>query len=205
MVTAIVLAAGLSSRMGQSKPLLPWGSQTLIEHIVWMLRRCSVGEILVVTGHNAAAVEERLARLPVRAVFNPGYARGEMLSSVQAGLQAASASADAALIALGDQPPVEPAIVERLIDARYCSQATLVVPSYERRRGHPLLLAREHWPAVLALAEGQSLRDFFRNASPAICYVEVDTPDVLRDMDSPADYQRELAHYLSRQHAHIER
>jgi len=193
-----MLAAGFSTRMGRSKPLLPFGKQTVVEHIVSVLAECPVGEILVITGHDREAVERRLAGWPVRAVFNPDYATGEMLSSIQAGLRSAAAEAGAALIVLGDQPALERSVVEEIVAAYRSGQGSLVAPSFQMRRGHPLIVGRKHWEAILALGTGQTLRDFFRGVGQAVHHVVVNTPTVLRDMDTPADYERELAEHLSR-------
>lgn len=198
MITAIVAAAGLSTRMGQSKPLLPFGERTVIEHIVTILQKCPVDETLVITGHEREAVEQRLAKWPVRAVFNPHYTSGEMLPSIQIGLAAAATAAQAALIILGDQPGLEQSVVEEVIDAYYNGQGAVIVPSYQMRRGHPLLIDRKHWAEIQALKESQTLRDFFKGVNVIIHHVEVTTPTVLRDMDTPTDYRRELADYLSR-------
>jgi len=196
VIAAVVLAAGLSTRMGQAKPLLPWGKRTVVEHILSVLMECPVDEILVITGHEREAVERRLAPGPVRAVFNPHYARGEMLSSIQVGLR--STAADVALIVLGDQPALERSAVEMIVAAYQAGRGDIVIPSYQMRRGHPLLIDRKHWNEILALHEGQTLRDFFRGLGDMICHVEVTTPSVLQDMDTPADYQRELADHLRR-------
>ena len=195
MIAAVVLAAGLSTRMGQAKPLLPWGKRTVVEHILSVLMECPVDEILVITGHEREAVERRLAPGPVRAVFNPHYATGEMLSSIQVGLR--STTADVALIVLGDQPALERSAVEMIVAAYQAGRGDIVIPSYQRRRGHPLLIGRRHWADILALSDGQTLREFFRSVGREIHHVEAATPVVLRDMDTPADYERELTEYLS--------
>lgn len=182
--------------MGQAKPLLPWGERTVIAHILSVLLECPVDEILVITGHEREAVERHLVPGPVRAVPNPHYAAGEMLSSIQAGLR--STTADAALIVLGDQPALERSVVEAIIAAYREGRGDIVIPSYQMRRGHPLLIGRRHWAEILALGEGQILRAFFRGVGREIHHVEVTTPSVLRDMDTPADYERELTDYLSR-------
>lgn len=184
--------------MGRSKPLLPFGEQTVVEHIVSVLRECPIDAILVVTGYESETVERRLAGWPVQTVFNHRYATGEMLSSIQAGLGAAPDQAGAALIALGDQPALERSVVEKIVAAHRDGQGTIIAPSYQMRRGHPLLIGRKHWGEILALREGQTLRDFFREAGGAIHHVEVDTSSVLRDMDTPADYRRELADHVRR-------
>lgn len=174
--------------------MLPFGERAVIEHILSVLRECPVDEVLVVTGYEREALERRLSGWPARAVFNPRYTTGEMLSSVQAGLR--STQAEAALMVLGDQPALERAVVEQVVAAYEHGHRGVVIPSYHMRRGHPMLIGREHWPAILALREGQTLRDFFREAGGAIHHVEVSTASVLRDMDTPAEYQRELADYL---------
>ncbi|MCW5854374.1 MAG: nucleotidyltransferase family protein [Anaerolineae bacterium] len=196
-ITAIILAAGLSSRMGRPKPLLPFGERLVIERILTALHQCPVAETVVVVGHAHGLVEQRLQGWPnTRAAFNPDYATGEMLSSLQTGLQAVSPTADAALVALVDQPRLEPGVVASLVEAYQAGQGGVIVPSYQMRRGHPMLIDRRHWPAILSLVEGQSLRDFMRAAAASIYHVTVDTPSILRDMDTPTDYERELADYL---------
>jgi len=198
MIASIVLSAGLSSRMGQSKPLLPFGERTVIEHIISVLQECPVEEILIVSGHQYKAVEHCLSGWPARLVFNPDYATGEMLSSIQIGLQTASPDVDAALIVLGDQPALERAVVDKIIATYREGRGSIVIPSYQMRRGHPFLIDRKHWKGILALGSEQTLRDFLLGVGREIHHVEVMTPSVLQDMDTPADYQRELAEHLSR-------
>lgn len=197
-VTAIVLAAGLSTRMGgRLKPLLPLGDITVIEHILSTLAACPIDEIIVVTGHQRRAIEQHLAGRPARTVFNPDYAAGEMLSSIQLGLRSASENSDAALIVLGDQPALESSVVDAVI-AAYCNgRGNVIIPSFQMRRGHPILIARTHWKRIVEL-EGKTLRDFMRDVNAQICHVPVDSPGILRDMDTPDEYAREVADYLSR-------
>lgn len=197
-VVALVLAAGLSTRMGRSKPLLPFGDQTVIEHILAVLSRCDVDETFVVVGHEHQALRTRLHVHNGHLIFNPDYAVGEMLSSLQAGLKAAqTAGADAALVALGDQPSVEPDVVAQVISAYQQGLGGVIIPSYQMRRGHPIIIDRRFWPEILALGDGQTLRDFMRAANNVIYHVTVDTPSILRDMDTPDDYKRELSAFLS--------
>ncbi|MGQ0605058.1 MAG: nucleotidyltransferase family protein [Anaerolineales bacterium] len=196
MITAIVLAAGLSTRMGRAKPLLPWGKVRVIEHLVTVLHDCPIHEIVVITGHEHEAVSRCLAGWPVQVTFNPDYAIGEMLSSLQVGLKTAATEAEAALIALGDQPVLERTVVEELVGVYRSGQAQIVVPSYNMRRGHPLLIGRSYWDEIVALGAGQTLRDFLRSVGNVIHHVTLNTPSVLQDMDTPDDYQRELGKYV---------
>ncbi|MBI5302227.1 MAG: nucleotidyltransferase family protein [Chloroflexi bacterium] len=198
-VAAIVLAAGLGTRMGgQPKPLLPFGDRTIIEHILSILDDCDLAESVIVTGHYHQAIEECLSGMPITLAFNPDYANGEMLNSLQVGLQAVSEMPDAALILLGDQPALEPAVVQAVVAAYEDGLGSIVMPSFQMRRGHPLLIERKHWDAILGLRAGQTLRDFMRAVNAEIYHVEVNTSSILRDMDTPDEYQRELAEYINR-------
>ncbi len=193
MISAVVLAAGLSTRMGRLKQLLPYGEHTVIEQVVSVLLASPVDEVLVVTGHERAAVESALARWSVRTVFNPHYAEGEMLSSVQVGLRSTSAESQAALLAVGDMPAIEEDVVARLVRAyRTKGDEAVYIPSYRMRAGHPVLVPRPYWPAILALPAEANLRSVLRAEETPVQWVVVNTPSVLRDMDTPGDYEREL-------------
>jgi molybdenum cofactor cytidylyltransferase len=193
VISAIVLAAGLSTRMGRAKQLLPYGEHTVIEQIVSVLLASPVDEVLAVTGHERGAVETALAKWPVRTVFNPEYAKGEMLSSVQAGLRAVAAESQAALLAVGDMPAIEEDVVAQLIQAyRVAGENRVYIPSYQMRAGHPVLVPRPYWKAILSTPKDDNLRSVLRAKNTHVHWVVVDTASVLRDIDTPADYQREL-------------
>ena len=191
MITAIVPAAGLSTRMGGAlpKPLLPWGASTVIETVVSTLLAAGIDDVIVVTGHRREAIEAALAGHAVRCVHNPAYASGEMLSSIQAGLAAAHPASAGALLALADQPQMQLAVVQQVLGAFDDSGGqALVIPSYAMRRGHPIVLPRWLWPEVLALPAGDTLRTVIQRHAAAIRYVEVDTASVLADLDTPEQY-----------------
>jgi molybdenum cofactor cytidylyltransferase len=193
MISAVILAAGLSTRMGRLKLLLPYGGHTVVEQIASVLLASPVDEVLAVTGYQRTAVEATLAKWPVQTVFNPHYAHGEMLSSVQAGLRAVSADSRAALLVVGDMPAIEEDVVTQLVQAyRTAGDNFVYIPSYQMRAGHPVLVPRLYWPPILALPAGDSLRSVLQAESTRVRWVVVDTPSVLRDMDAPADYEREL-------------
>ncbi len=198
-VTAIVLAAGRSTRMGRPKQTLPWGGgRALVSQIVHQLRAGEVDDVVVVTGSHREEVEAALSADEVspRLVFNPDFENSEMARSLQLGLQAAPAGCLAALVALGDQPQIEPAVVRAVIQRWRETQAPVVAPVYQQRRGHPLLFDRSAWSGVLALSPKANPREFLeaagRTESPfGIDYVEVTTDSILRDIDTPEDYARE--------------
>ncbi len=189
-VGAVVLAAGLSTRMGQPKVLLPWEHGTILEHILHQLMQARLRELVVVTGNRAEAVELAARRCGVPAVFNPHYAQGEMLSSLQTGLRSLPNNVAAALIVLGDQPRLQPHVVSALLAAYAEGRGEIIAPSFQHRRGHPLLVSRRFWPELLALTDGAP-RDVINRHAGQIHYVNVETDSVLHDVDTPVEYDEE--------------
>lgn len=190
MISAIILAAGRSKRMGEPKMLLPWGKLTVIEQVVTTFINAGTEEVVVVTGGAREQVETALEPYPVRSVHNPHYATEEMLASLQCGLKTLSDNAEAALVGLGDQPQVQESTI-RLVSESYLEKKTgLVVPSFEMRRGHPWLVARRLWNELLALRSPSSPRSFLNQHAQEIHYVQVNTVSILADLDTPDDYKK---------------
>lgn len=189
-VAAVVLAAGLSRRMGAPKMVLPWGNTTVIAQVTRVLRAAGAGRVIVVTGGAREQVEAALRGEPVHCVFNPDFESGDMARSLQVGLTALPESFRAALVALGDQPQIEAWVARRVLETYLDTRAPLVAPSYAMHRGHPWLIDRRLWPEVQALGAGQMLRDVFGRHRQEIHYIPVDTPSVLQDLDTPEDYRR---------------
>jgi molybdenum cofactor cytidylyltransferase len=189
---AVVLAAGRSSRMGAPKVLLPWSNgQSIVEHIVAQLIRSRIDHINVVTGFYADDVKERVKPMGAKAVHNRQHKTGEMLSSIKAGLRAMPDNVSAALIVLGDQPRIEAKVIYELLRAYAEVQGDLIIPSFEMRRGHPILLGRRFWQEVLALPRSGSMKSVINKYQDEIVYINVDTDSILRDVDTPADYEQE--------------
>jgi molybdenum cofactor cytidylyltransferase len=190
MISAIILAAGQSKRMGQPKMLLPWGKTTVIEHVIMTFLRAGIEDVIVVTGGAREQIEKAISQYPIRKIHNNDYAAGEMLSSIQCALRAMPGQAQAALIGLGDQPQVEEKNVRLICEEFRDSQSGLVVPSFRMRRGHPWLVTRPLWDEILELKPPESPRDFLNRHADDIHYVNVDTQTVLADLDTPEDYQK---------------
>ncbi|MBI3163595.1 MAG: nucleotidyltransferase family protein [Chloroflexi bacterium] len=189
MITAIILAAGRSTRMREPKMLMPWGESTVLQTVIATVKSAGIDDILVVTGGARERVESLLGE-SVRAVFNEMYESGEMLSSIQAGLRTVKAEAQAALIFLGDQPQVKDRTVRSVCDEFLKNKPPIVVPSYQMQRGHPWLITRSLWSEILEMKPPQSPRDFLNRHADKISYVTVDTPSIVEDLDTPEDYRR---------------
>lgn len=192
-ISAILLAAGLSSRMGQPKLLLPWGKTTVLGQVVSTFAAAGLEDLVVVTGAAHEQIEGVVTELsnnfPVRAVYNSGYAEGEMLSSIQVGLAAQNSHILAALICLGDQPQLIEETVRGICSAFIRTKAPLVIPSFQNRRGHPWLAARPLWSSLLALPASTTAREFLNTYTGQVEYVIADRT-ILQDLDTPADYAR---------------
>jgi len=191
MIQAVILAAGKSERMGSPKPLLPWGKRTLIEATIDGIARSLANKILVVLGAAREVIEPVIAKYHVGRVFNPDFGRG-MLSSIQRGLGAVSRDARAVLFFLGDQPPPDPAMINRLIRAYDNTGKGIVLPVHGGRRGHPVLIDLKYRNAIRALDPGIGLRQLMRDHPEDVLEVRTRSPRVLHDIDTPEDYERAL-------------
>ncbi|MEO6435084.1 MAG: nucleotidyltransferase family protein [Tepidisphaeraceae bacterium] len=196
-IAAVVLAAGLSRRMGRFKPLLPIGDKPLLARVIdSLIGAGAIGPIVVVTGHAAAQVDSILKIYSVRAVHNPAYATGGMLSSVQTGLTSLRGEADAVFIVLGDQPMVRPDTIAALASAWRSAGAghrpRVVLPIHAGKHGHPILLSADGIDEVLALPPDHTLKNYTNRHSERTLEVEVDDPAVHDDLDTPDDYAAAL-------------
>jgi molybdenum cofactor cytidylyltransferase len=192
MIHAVVLAAGLSSRMGSQKVVLPYGGSTVVGHIADELLAGAVDSVLVVVGHEAERVREALGDRRVTVVENPDYRAG-MLSSVRCGLRALPDGCEAVLLALGDQPAVTSELVDEMIRSHTATGKGIVVPVCDGKRGHPLLFSIRYRDEVLSRFDDVGLRGLL-GAHPGDVF-ELTTPNsaILSDMDRPEDYERALA------------
>ncbi len=191
IIGAVVLAAGMSRRMGQPKQLLPWGKTTVIGQVVNVLQAAQVAQIVVVTGKSREQVEQTLKNTSAQCVFNPRYETSEMLTSLKVGISRLHDEVQAVLVVLGDQPQIQVSVVQGLIEQYRLGKGVLIVPSYQMRRGHPWLVDRSLWQEILQMDdERESMRNFLNHHAQDIVYYLVDTPSILTDMDTPEDYQQ---------------
>jgi molybdenum cofactor cytidylyltransferase len=188
MIAAIILAAGESSRMGQHKLLLPLLGKALLVHVVDNTLAAGVENVVVVVGYHADDVRALLANYPVRLVENPDYAQGQS-TSVRAGISALAPQTDAAIILLGDQPLVTPALLRDLIETWQHTGKPIVAPFYQGQRGNPVLFARSLFAELLAVTGDQGGREVLQQHAGEIASVVVDDADAAQDLDTWQEYQ----------------
>jgi molybdenum cofactor cytidylyltransferase len=187
-VAAVVLAAGLSTRMApKNKLLLPDATgRAMIARVVDNLLASTARPVLVVTGHAAAAVRAALAGREVVFIDAPDHALG-LSASLRAGIAALPAEVAAALVCLGDMPLVGAALLDRLIAAHNpAAGRAVVVPTYRGQRGNPVLWDRAFFAALCALTGDRGARGLLAGLAGQVAEIEADDDAVLRDFDTAA-------------------
>jgi molybdenum cofactor cytidylyltransferase len=147
----------------------------------------SLDEVVVVLGARADDVRSALDSQPVRFVVNARFADGQG-TSLAAGIASLEGEVDAAVVLLGDQPHVDPAVIDRIVEARRRTSASIVMAQYGEERGHPVLFGREHFQALKALDGDQGGRDIIRHHTSGVMTVPAESPDVPADIDTEADW-----------------
>jgi molybdenum cofactor cytidylyltransferase len=188
MISAIVLAAGQSLRMGQQKMLMPWGQTCVIDQVISTLLEAGLNQINIVTGKSKDELKDVLKKYKIDYFFNKDFANGEMLVSVQVGLRGMKKESEAALIVLGDQPQLESRIVRLIIERYMENHHRIIVPSYKMHRGHPWLVDNSYWQEILGLKPLLTMHSFLNMHSEEIDYIVVNTPSVIQDLDTQRDY-----------------
>ena len=186
-ISAIVLAAGESTRMGRLKALIPWQGKTLIEYQVESLYTSGVSEVVLVVGHLGDEVAAQVvSNTDVVVVTNPEYRQGKA-GSVKAGLRCVSTSADGILVLAVDQPrPVS--VLELIIDSHLASKSLITCPVYDGHRGHPMIFSSLLKPELEAITEeGQGLRQVVDRYETDTNNLDVVDPVVRLDLNSPDD------------------
>lgn len=194
MIVAVVLAAGESSRMGRPKALLPIEGIRFIEKIVSSFQSTKVGKILVVLGHNAEEMRQKIADLPVLIVVNNEYKKGQLSSLVAAirDIQSRQSSAelDGILVHLVDHPYVNPILVDVMIDRFYESKKLIVVPRYHGRRGHPVIFSRSLFSELLTAALDQGAKTVVHAHQKDTLEIDTEDEGVTIDIDTPEEYRQ---------------
>lgn len=188
MLSAILLAAGESKRMGELKQLMPLGKSTLLEQAIDNLLNSSVDETIVVLGHRAEEIIEIIAGSPVKIMLNPDYRQG-MSTSIIAGLTLVDPQSQAVMLALGDQPLVASRTINQLIDAFNSHDKGIAVPTHRGRRGHPIIFGIKYKAELMGLKGDIGGREIIRQHPDDVLEVTVDSESVISDIDTRDDYQ----------------
>ena len=188
-VAAVILAAGASTRFGQPKQLLDWGSVPLLAHVADVALTAGLAPVVVVLGCQAEAARAALGARPVQAVMNWRWQEG-LSTSVQVGLAALPPETEAAIFLQCDQPLITPDLLRALVARLEETGTSIVYPTHAGRRGTPTLFARRLFPELAAVSGDEGGRDLVTRYKEDVATVEVADPDVLADVDTPADYER---------------
>jgi molybdenum cofactor cytidylyltransferase len=188
MISAILLAAGQSKRMGELKQLMPFGQSTIVGQAVDNLLNSAVDEVIVVVGYMAEDVTKAIDAKPVKLVINPDYEHG-MSTSIIAGLKSVHSKTQGVVLALGDQPLVNSQTINRLIEEFYNHDKGIAVPTYQGRRGHPIIFAITYKEQLLRLSGDVGGRQIIEDHPEDVLEVAVDSESIIADFDTTDDYQ----------------
>lgn len=196
-ISAVLLAAGASRRMGTLKALLPWGGQPLIRHQTAALQEAGVDEVVVVLGHRADELRPHIGAgtvaCPVRCTVNPEYAQGKT-TSIRAGLRSLADRPEGAILLLNVDQPRSGAAIRQVLEAHDHGARTLItIPTCHGRGGHPIVLSRALLPELLAMDEAtQGLRAVRARHRDDARRVALDLPELLWDINTPGQYREAL-------------
>ena len=190
-LVGIILAAGLSSRMGAFKPLLEIGGKSMAHRVVELMQSAGADLVVVVTGHRHEELETHLAGRGVRFIHNPDYASTQQLDSLKLGLAALPGDCERVLVTPADIPLAKLETVERLLAA----EGDFIRPRFGERTGHPVVLLAELIPFLLRYDGPGGLKGAVNQSGCVVRNVDVDDPGVLMDNDTPDDFQRTLARF----------
>lgn len=192
-VGAVLLAAGLGQRMGRSKALLPWQGLPLIIYQIRNLRRAGLRPILVVLGHRASELGPLVDNeYGATMLLNPFYQKGKT-TSLKTGLRALNTdTTDSALILNVDQPRTQETI-ETIIEHHRRNDSLITIPTHNHKRGHPVVVSLKLMSDLMAVTEArQGLKAFMREHRSQIRPIEMETDEILLDINTPEDYQSAL-------------
>jgi molybdenum cofactor cytidylyltransferase len=190
MISAILLAAGESRRMGSAKALLPYQGQTFIARICNAFLTAGVDELIVVLGARADELRHALpTHHKLRSVVNSRYSLGQ-LSSLMVGIGALSSESEATLVNLVDHPLVEVGTIKALMASFRTAPLPILIASYQGKRGHPVLFSNQVYGEILAAPLDQGAKVVVRKDPTRVREIPLEDPGILADIDTPEDYAR---------------
>ena len=189
MISAILLGAGKSERMGVDKLSLSWGTETILERCFKTLLRSEVKELVLVLSARNKGVKDLFQEQRVKIVINPHSQKG-MSTSIRKGLQAICSESDGILIALGDQPLLKTRTINALIRAFDRGKERIVVPSFRGRAGHPVIFHKSYKEELMNLKGDVGGRSIIERHPEDVGVVAVKSVGVVKDFDTWQDYEK---------------
>ena len=191
MISAILLGAGASKRMGVDKLALTWRRETILEHCFKTLLRSEVEELVVVLSGRNKGVKNLFQGAKARIVLNP-HSRKGMSSSIRRGLRAICPESDGILIALGDQPFLKTRTIDALIRVFDREKDRIIVPSFQGRTGHPVIFHKAYKEELMNLKGDVGGRSIIERHREDVRVVRVRSIGVVKDVDTWQDYEKGL-------------
>jgi molybdenum cofactor cytidylyltransferase len=187
----IILAAGESKRMGFPKMLLTFNGKTMIENVIGNVKGSEIDNIMVVLGADREALFKLVRKTFVKHCYNDNFKEG-MLSSVKCGFKNLPLDFEAVLIFQGDQPFIPVKVINMVIEGYRISGKGIVIPAYDKKRGHPLLIDRKYRDEIDKLDIREGLRSLAHKFSDDVMEVETNDPGILKDFDTFEEYKKEI-------------
>jgi molybdenum cofactor cytidylyltransferase len=187
-IAAVILAAGMSTRMGSVKQLLPWKNDTMLGSTIDLYTKSEVDKIIVVVGYCAAEIIKTLKDKPVKWVINEEYETG-MASSLRAGIKALQEEERICLIGLGDTPLLQVSTIKDIIKTHRKYGNKVVAPYYRGKKGHPILITSELYAELLNVQGDVGARTVINAQYDEVYPLEVDDEGVIIDLDTPESYR----------------
>jgi molybdenum cofactor cytidylyltransferase len=176
--------------MGKTKQLLPWGASSVLGQTLANLQNSMVTDVVVVAGHDEEAVSAVAKERGVETITNPDYATGEMISSLQMAIRQLPDNRSAILVVLADQPMIEPKTIDQILVTYWQGKRGIVAPTYRGKRGNPVLIDRKFMEELLTLPADAAPRSLLERHPESLALLEVNTPTILQDIDTPEQYGR---------------
>ncbi len=187
-VSAVLLAAGSSMRMGRSKQLLPLNNKPLIRHCLDTIVASQIGDVVVVLGADRAGIEKAIEDYRIKKVFNPDPS-SDMAESLRIGLRRTDESSSGCLVCLSDHPMVLSRTIRTLIALHSKNPGRIIIPVYHGKKGHPTLFPM---PVVKEVFKGHTLRDVIQRFADSVELVPVEDKGIIFDIDTMEDYKEAL-------------
>jgi molybdenum cofactor cytidylyltransferase len=191
MISAILLGAGESKRMGKNKLLLPWGKKTIFEHCLQTLLRSEVKEVIIVINDRLKEFIRPIHAQKIKVVINPHYQRG-LSTSIRRGVQAIAPGSEGVLIALGDQPFIKTRTINAMIKAFAQGRKGILIPSFRGKRGNPVIFHRRFRRELLRLKGDVGGKSIIENHPGEILDIPLKSAGVVKDIDLWEDYIENL-------------